>query len=46
MEGLDSYIEKLFSQNVNNEDEQIESTMNAINLMYENIGDEMSVESN
>jgi small-conductance mechanosensitive channel len=27
-----------------NEDEQIENTMNAINLMYENIGDEMSVE--
>jgi len=27
-----------------NEDQQIEDTMNAINLMYENIGDEMSVE--
>ena len=27
-----------------NEEEQIKNTMNAINLMYENIGDEMSVE--
>ena len=27
-----------------NEDQQIEDTMSAINLMYENIGDEMSVE--
>lgn len=26
-----------------NEQEQIKNTMNAINLMYENIGDEMSV---
>ena len=29
---------------MSNEDQQIEDTMNAINLMYENIGDEMSVE--
>ena len=27
-----------------NEEEQIKNTMNAINLMYENIGDEMSIE--
>ena len=26
-----------------NEEEQIKNTMNAINLMYENIGDEMSI---
>ena len=29
---------------MSNEDQQIEDTMNAINLMYDNIGDEMSVE--
>ena len=29
---------------MSNEDQQIEDTMQAINLMYENIGDEMSVE--
>ena len=27
-----------------NQDDQIQNTMDAINLMYENIGDEMSVE--
>jgi small-conductance mechanosensitive channel len=29
---------------MSNEEDQIQNTMNAINLMYENIGDEMSVE--
>ena len=29
---------------MSNEEDQIQNTMDAINLMYENIGDEMSVE--